>query len=85
MADNYGRPAEPGFADKIGSALGDALGGAATGIAEAMWPILLQAALAGTGLALIGYGVKSLFGAKPAEHTTKAAPVAAATAQAARG
>lgn len=61
-------------ADKIGGWVGDLL--------EGLWPILLKTALAGTGLALIVYGVKGLFGSTAAESTAKVAPVAAGTAKA---
>lgn len=44
---------------------------------EGAWPVLLQAALATTGLALMGYGLKKMAGAGAAEHATQAAPVTA--------
>lgn len=53
-----------------------------SGLLAGLWPVLLKTAVAGTGLALIGYGVSNLAKSGSAgEHVTKAAPVAAAVAQ----
>lgn len=57
------------------------LAGALDGFAEKLWPVLLKTAVAGTGLALIGYGVKGLFGSSSAEVVQKTAPVATAVAK----
>ncbi len=59
--------------------VGDKLGWSEK-LAQALWPVLLKLALAGTGLALITYGVKGLFGSTAATTTEKVAPVAAGVA-----
>ena len=52
---------------------------------DELWPVLLKTALAGTGLALIGYGiVKATGSGTAAEHVKSGANPAAAAAQAAR-
>lgn len=51
------------------------------GLAGVLWPVLLKTALAGTGLALIGYGIKGLFSSKAATATKTVAPAAAGAAQ----
>lgn len=76
-ADTYGRPPKPGIADQVTGAITGAFGN----IAEALWPVLLKTALAGTGLALIGYGLKGLFGSSTADTTTKVVPVATGVAK----
>lgn len=63
--------------EKAGQFISDAI----SGIADDIWPVLLKAALATTGLALIGYGVKQLVGSNSAaEHTQQATSTAGAVA-----
>lgn len=57
------------------------LGGDLVGNAlEGLWPIMLKAALAGTGLALIVHGVKGLFDSGTGDAVERVAPIAAAAA-----
>lgn len=71
----------PGAAKFAADAAGHVVTGWVKDLAEALWPILLKTALAGTGLALIGYGVKGLFTSTAAETTQKVAPVATGVAK----
>lgn len=52
-------------------------------LAEKLWPVLLQSAMAGTGLALAGYGLVKLVGAGGGtrQAVTRVAPAAAAVAK----
>lgn len=73
---------QPGILDKVGAALDERT----SALIDAAWPILLKTALAGTGLALIGYGIVKATGSGSAAETVKqVAPTAAGTARAARG
>jgi hypothetical protein len=75
-------------AGEIFEGAGDVAGSAITGwvddLRKAMIPVLLNGALATTGLALMGYGVAKLAGSgKAGEAVKKGAPIAAGTAKAA--
>lgn len=68
------------WATELDEKIQNPLEGIADKIANALWPVLLKTALAGTGLALIGFGVKSLFGSSAATASQKTAPVATGVA-----
>jgi hypothetical protein len=75
----------PYVSDALGSGpknMPDIAGAVAAGVSS-LWPVLLNAALASTGLALIAFGLVKGVGAsaKTKEVVTKAAPVAAGVAK----